>query len=104
MYPYVILVLSIIFWIFPAIRNWSGEYKYLFLTLAMADPINAVFLLLRFNWNPDFIAVSNGCTLAMADSSSKIFYLLMSNYNPNFIPVLNSYCIILFLQKQTTPY
>lgn len=47
---FIILYLSMFFWIFPAVRQYKTEMFWYFLVLALSDPISLILRALRINY------------------------------------------------------
>jgi len=72
----LIVYVSIFFWLFPAIRQYKGNYFIFFLILALADPI-AMFCVAVFNIQPTFIhAIVAICLFYSIDTVRKEFWRL----------------------------
>lgn len=77
----IITYLSIIIWIFPALRHIKSEFSYYFILLAIVDPIKLVFFY-SFNENVQLISIPFSLFLLYSvleiEMSTIINFLLIS--------------------------
>lgn len=53
---YIVLYLSALFWIFPAVRQYKTELFWYFLVFALSDPIRLILIII-FRTNPSYITL-----------------------------------------------
>jgi len=65
-----IIYISALFWLFPPIRQFNGEYFYYFLILAISDPANLICIKL-FGLRPNIVLPVAGILLLISITASR---------------------------------